>query len=92
MQWTTREKYETVIRISAQLASKLLSLFLHDKRRSDLSLVHTGIEVEVEVGKKSKSTLLRLLSPATFFHRHGRQKVDGDFLSTSTSTPEWTTH
>jgi len=42
-----------------------------------LSLVHTGVQVEVDK-----------MAPSTFWRRP--QKVDGDFLSTS--TPVWTSH
>jgi len=47
-----------------------------------LSLVHSGVEVD----KMSPSTFRR---PCSACHR---QKVDGDFLSTSTLTSEWTSH
>jgi len=42
-----------------------------NRRITNLSLVHTGVEVEVDK-----------MSPWTFCRR--RKKVDGDFLSTST--------
>jgi len=56
---------------------------------TDLKFGHTGVEVD------------KKLLPATFCRQHGRQqstatfcrrrqKVDGNFLSTLTSTPVWT--